>query len=498
MKTLRTGVLIALLLALVLLAACNRTEDSTENNGGTTPPPAGNDDPTPAPPPEVIHPPTDQPETALISGIHQPKDMGGRTLTAAMWWDGGFPFTMASPFYDEPDPAVSANYFIDRLIWDNARRVEREFNVAFDSIAIPGAMEVIPVLTASVMAGDPMADLVFMEPWMLMSAIHGDLIMPIDEINLPGSDLLGPQLYIRPRATGLGHMWAFYSSALDLSGVTMGVNLDIINAIGAPNPVDLHNQGRWTWDAALDIMRMATRDTTGSGAIDQWGISGQPGELLRNFIGSNDGMLATDDLIYAFDNPNTMQALEFMETIIQEGLWYTDPALAPAPYDWGRNFFAFDLGVTALFPAATWAINDRSPLTFEFAVVPFPTGPSNTTGATWLGGWRQGYTFAVASSWDSADLLTVVEELFAWAGDEPELMSEGAIMAARETFLTEQDVQTQLHASLTMRSDMGYNIPEYPWQLDRFIWDFLSGEMTAAQAVESHRGPLQEMLDAFR
>ena len=495
MKKFRIGILIATLLALLFIAACNR--DNAEDNEDASPPPAANNEATPPPQPEPAAP-TDTPEAARISGIHQPKDMGGKTLTAAMWWYGGFPFTVATAYDEEPDPATSAHYFIDRLIWENARRVEREFNVTFGNIAIPGAMEVIPVLTASVMAGDPMADLVFMEPWMLMSAIHGDLIIPIDEINLPGSDLLGPQLYVRPRATGLGHMWAFYTSALDLSGVTMGVNLDVINAIGAPNPVDLHNQGRWNWDAMLEIMRMATRDTTGDGANDQWGISGQPAEILRNLIGANDGMLATDDLIYAFDHPNTMQAMEFMETIISEGLWYTDPAQAPAPYDWGRNFFAFDLGVSALFPAVTWGISDRSPLTFEFAVVPFPTGPSNTTGATWLGGWRQGYTFAASSSWDPADLLMIVEELFAWPGDEPELMSEGAITAAHETFLTEQDAQIQLHASLTMRSDMGYNVPEYPWQLDRFIADFLAGEMTAAQAVESHRGPLQEMLDAFR
>jgi multiple sugar transport system substrate-binding protein len=498
MKTLSrkvsTLVVVMLALALLLLAACGGTDEPTNNSEVTPPAPAATTPDTPTPAAVVTE---DQPTEVIVAGVHAPKDMGGRTLTAAMWWDGGVAYSMAGPGYSEPDPSTSTNYFIDRLIWDNARRVEREFNVNFEGVNIPGAMEVIPVLTASVMAGDPMADLVFMEPWMMLSAIHGDLIVPLDTINLPGSDLLGPRVYTSVRAEGLGHLWAFWTSALNAGGVAMGVNLDIINAIGARNPVDLYHQGQWNWEAMLEIMRMSTRDTTGDGVNDQWGISGQPGEILRNLIGSNDGMLATDDLIYAFDHPNTMQALEFMETIIQEGLWYSDPSQDIDPGDWGRNFWAYELGVATFFPTATWAISDNRP-TYEFAVVPFPTGPANTTGATWLGGWRQGYAIAAGSDWAPADVLMLVEELFSWAGDEPDLMNEGALDSVRGAFLTEQDAMVQLDASRTMRSDMGYNVPEYPWQLDRFIRAFFANEMTAAQAVEAYRGPLQEMLDAFR
>jgi len=494
----KASVLIAILLmmGLLLVTACNRGDEDENgyDNGGTTQPPADTTTGT-----EPSDPPTTGGEdVAAIGGIHQPRDLGGAVLTGAMWWEGGIAYAMPLAYYTEPDPATSANYHRDRLIWDNARRVEREFNIQFDDHVFAGAMDVIPTLTTSVMAGDPIAELIFMESWHMLSAIHGDLIVPIDEINLPNSDLLGSRVYSRPRAEGFGHIWAFWTSALDASGAALGVNLDIINAIGAPNPVDLYNQGRWTWDAMLDIMRMATRDTTGDGIMDQWGIAGQPGTILRNFIGANDGILATNDLIYGFDHPNTMEALEFMETIIHEGLWFTDPGSEPDPGDWGRNFFAFTHGTSAFFESATWAINQESPLSFDFAVVPIPTGPSNYSGATWLGGWRQGYTIAAGSNWAPADVLMIIEEVFAWAGDEPELMSEGAILDARNTFLTEDCVQNQLAAVATMRPDMGYIVPEYAWQLDRFIRAFLTQEMTVAQAVEAERQPLQEMLDAFR
>jgi len=483
-----------LVAAMVFVAACNRDSDNGANggNGAADPPATGANGADTA----VV---TDEPvEDAQISGIHAPRDMGGAVITGAMWWVGGIVNAMPEDYYEEPDPATADNYFLSRLIWDNARRVEREFNVQFGSHVFGGAMDVIPSLTTSVMAGDPLAEVVFMEPWMMLSAIQGELIVPVSQINLPGSDLLGQQIYTETRATLSGDIWAFWHGGAHTGGSALGVNMDIINAIGAPNPQDLHNNGQWTWDAMLDIMRTATRDTTGDGNIDQWGIAGQPGTILRNFIGSNDGMLATDDLYFAFDHPNTLEALEFMETILSEGLWYTDPLGSPAPYDWGRNFFAFDLGVTAFFEAAHWAINDRSPLTFEFAIVPIPTGPSNYTGSTWLAGWRQGYTIPFGSDWAPADVLMIIEELMAWPGDEPELLDHGALNDARGTFLTEQCVTNMLLVSGQMRSDMGYNVPEYPWQLDRFIMDFLNQYRTPAQAVEAHRGPLQEMLDNFR
>jgi len=485
-----------LVVAMVFVTACRDNDDN--GNGGTTPTVPTEEGGAADPAPPVAGNDNEPAEDARISGLHQPRDLGGAVITGAMWWQGGIVNAMPEAYYDEPDPATADNYHTARLIWDNARRVEREFNVQFDNHVFGGAMYVIPTLTTSVMAGDPLAEVVFMEPWMMLSAIQGDLIVPVSQINLPGSDLLGPQIYTETRAAMGGDIWAFWHGGAHTGGAALGINMDIINAIGAPNPQDLYNQGLWTWDAMLDIMRTATRDTTGDGNIDQWGIAGQPGTILRNFIGSNDGMLATDDLYFAFDHPNTLEALEFMETILVEGLWYTDPTDSPAPWDWGRNFFAFDLGITAFFEAAQWAINERSPLTFEFAIVPIPTGPSNYTGSTWLAGWRQGYTIPFGSDWDPADVLMIIEELMAWPGDEPDLLDHGALNSARGTFLTEQCVVNMLLVSGQMRTDMGYNVPEYPWQLDRFIGDFLSQYRTPAQAVEAHRGPLQEMLDNFR
>jgi len=486
-----------LVAAMVFVSACNRDnngEETNGGNGGTTPPAGENGATDPVPPPVTGNDDDPVQDEVTISGIHQPRDLGGATITAAMWWEGGMAYAMPTAYYNEPDPATASNYHVYRLIWDNARRVEREFNVQFDDFVFGGAGYVIEQLTTSVLAGDPLADVIFMESWMMLSAITGDLILPIDEINLPGSDLLGDQVYLLPRAEGFGHLWAFWSSGLHNRATGIGFNLDIINAVGAPNPIELYESGQWTWDAMLEIMRMATRDTTGDGVTDQWGIAGQPGEILRHLIAANDGMLATDDFMYALDHPNTMEAMEFLERILQEELWLTDH---PADvYDWGRNFWSFNQGTAALFPLISWAIDPNFP--FEYRLVPFPTGPSNTSGSTWMGGWVQGYTIARGTSNAPEDILMIVEEVFSWSGDEPQLMTEGALRDAETNFRTAACANRLLQMTHTMRTDIGYIVPDFAGQLNMFADAFLTGEMSVAQAVEMHRPQLQEMLDAFR
>ena len=431
-------------------------------------------------------------EIAASQGLHAPRDMGGRTIRFSSWFEGSQNFVA---FGDEPDPATASNYFVERLIWDNARRVEREFNVNFSETIVDYGYN-LSTLTTSVMAGEPSADWAFITGTMTLSAALGDIILPLDEINLPGSDIFGPGIYGQVRVNQLGHAWTVGPNEPDPGGMSMGVNLDIINAIGAQNPVDLLNQGQWNWENALDIMRRATRDTTGDGITDQWGIAGQPGDFLTYFIASNDGILVTEDLQFGMDHPNTIAAFEFAETIFREGLWEFDPVLGADPGDWGRNFWVAQEGNSALFTASYWTLNDGD-LPFEFAVVPFPTGPANRSGNTYMGGWRQGFAIPSGVNWDPADLLMIFEELTAWPGDAPYLLDEDVLNMLRSIFLTEEDAQRQLHMIDSMAMEMGKVVPQYHWVLGEFVSYFINQEMTVLQAIEAHRGPQQELLDNF-
>ena len=466
----KTALLIALLMALVItFTACNRDgdNDNATNNGAD--------------------------DTPTRAGIHEPRDLGGRTFTVGAFWESVIPF--AAHNWDEPDPATAGNYFVDRMIFENAQRVREEFNFVLDEVILDFD-SMMPTLTASVMAGDAFADIMMVSGGWVLPAVIGDLIIPLGDINLPGSDLHGERRYTRVMANALGEDWTFMDSRPDTSGFTVGINLDIINAIGAPNPIELYNASQWTWDAMLSIMRTATADTTGDGLLDRFGISGVPGELAFYLIGANDGQMVTEDFQYALDHPNTVQALEFLETIFDENLWYHDVTQVVDVGNWGFNFFAFRSGNAAFWPATTWQLSDGY-IPFEFAVVPWPLGPANTSGNTWMGGWDGGFGFPHASDWDAADILMVVEEFFSWSAGDISLMEDYAFGWPRTIFLTEEDIIRQASTAHTMASDMGMNVPMYDWIFGTFVHHFVNNTMTVQQVVEAYRLPQQELLDNF-
>jgi hypothetical protein len=260
--------------------------------------------------------------------------------------------------------------------------------------------------------------------------------------------------------------------------------------------VDLYEAGEWTWEAMLDIMRRATRDTTGDTVINQFGIAGQPGDNPEHLIRPTHAILADGDLNYAMDHPYTMRALEFAEQIFHEGLWATEAGGVLDAGNWSRNFHSGTREASAaLFPTVTWALQEAPPA-FDMRWVPFPLGPDNTSGNSWMSGFRQGISVPVGSGWEVEEVLIILEELFSWPGDYPELLFiAGQIDWMRDHFHTEECVQRAVAAGLNNNSDVGRAISGWYWILGDFATAFFEREMDVAQAVAHFRGPQQELLD---
>ncbi|MCL2225390.1 MAG: extracellular solute-binding protein [Defluviitaleaceae bacterium] len=466
------------------------------NGGGgneVTPPPTvdngGAQDPV-VTPPDGDQPPQIGLQIGAGAGVHEVRDFGGRTLTIGAWWADPI-----GPWLFGPAPTPDTlNYSIVRAMWDNARRVEQEFNVNFAQVTVTHE-EFLPTLASSVLAGDPFADVVYLEGWMMLEAM-GSIVQSMN-VNLPASDMLGAQRFSGPTTQDeIGNIWAVNPHSVIDNAFVLAVNLDIINAEGLPNPVELYEAGQWTWDAMLQIMRGATRDTDGDGVVDQFGIAGQPGDIVQHLIGANDGIMVDAYFNYGFTHPNTVRALEFVEQIFQEQLWHSEEGGVMNTANWDRNFYAGNREArAALFPTRTWGI-DNAPPAFEFAVVPFPMGPDNTSGNTWLYGMRQGISVPVGTPWAVEDIVVILDELFSWPGEHPELLfAAGSIDWMRETFLTEDDVQRAVRAGLTAASDVGRDMQPYYWILGMFASAFFNMEMDVMQAIEYFRGPHQEMLD---
>jgi len=481
----KAGLVVALLLALVLVfSACNR--ESGEEGGATT------NGGSPQPPEGEAHGTVTNDSAVPMGNLHPITDFGGRVIRTI----SNFESTMLYSAWDweEPDPATSDNYFNARLIWDNAQRVYEQFNITQEAIFMEYGLH-MEALLSSVMAGDPLADIAVLDSGSSMTAIRGNLIHSLDSINLPNSDLLGPQIYTRKIAYFLNEYWTFYHSSPYAMPWGLGVNMDIINSIGAPSPADLYNQGRWTWDEWLNIMRMATADTTGDGMFDRWGLAGQPADIGMHLLPANDGRMLNDDLTFGWDSPNSVETLEFLATIFREGLWQYDAVAGFDTDDWNRNFHAFQSGQAATWLAVTWGGLDNLP--FDWIFVPIPLGPSNTSGNTWSRPWDQGRGFVVGTDWTPEDLLMISEEFLSWSGDEVELMHDGNLGWPRGVYQTEGCIERLVAMNFTGFGDVGRLIPEYSWMAGGVAMHARNQSMTVMEYIESERPVQQERIDLF-
>jgi len=453
----------------------------------------------PPPPPATVSDdtaddtPAETDAPAVTNGVQRGhvRDLEGRTIYFTAWWDLLGMYS-ASP---EPSPETASNIVHAMIAYDNMRRVEQDYNVYIANRTVPFD-DVMPMLTSSVMAGDPFTDVLLLNGAMTLTAIVNNLILPASAYTTPDADLFGARNIFRPFAEWDGEVWSFNSSSYYPDAVSMGVNLDIINAIGAENPVDLLNRGEWTWHNFREIMLLATRDTTGDGVVDQFGISGQPGDILTHLIASNDGpMVNISDLTYAFDHPNTMAALEFMyDIVVTDRTWFYD--VNAEVWDWGRNFWSFQEGRSAFFLSAVWALVDGDGVPFEFAIVPFPVGPDNSQGYTNMSGFGQALTIPVGVP-NPRDVYHVHEQMESWARDDWTMRDEGMVEWVRSAMLTEEDVWRQLRdANNTRRFDIGMSIAQYYWVSGDFVGNFIDGTMTVSQAVEHFRQPQQDLIDA--
>jgi|GEM_PF-432608 len=473
----KAKILFVFVLTLTLLAACssrNQREDTYNASPGET---TGNILPPP-PPEETPTYTSNEPQTpSYTGGIHPAIDFGGHVLTVAGIDTNSFPFTLWPSAENEPDPATSDNYQRDRLIWNNARRVEHVFNLTIgENRIIP--QRLLTTFRGSNMTGEPFADIVKTPGDLIFSAVRYDWLHSLSDINLPSSDLLGAQMYSRIVVEDARGAWAFMSAEPQTSAFTLGINMDIINAVGAPSPIELYNSGRWTWDAWLNIMRLAICDTSGSGRTGRrWGVGGDPGELMRHLIGSNDSNIVNENFELVWDTPNNLEAIEFFHILMREQLWGSDgwhmtgPPVEFDPADMdsyiimstgisraGYTGGMFMDGNSAFVANVDWNIANGN-LPFELAIVPMPLGPSNSSGTTWLGGFEDGLVLPTTSVWEPKHVLMIMEEFMSWPGNELNLLTDAPVPWGNTVFLQGVDAVRHVENFRNKRLDFACSVP---------------------------------------
>jgi multiple sugar transport system substrate-binding protein len=489
LRNARGMAILTLALVMVFMVACGSDDDDTPVATATPTPAAttGNDAGGDAPADPI----------PVTGG----RDLGGRNVVVNSWW--AYMDAFLGEGATEPDPAVSGNYLLDRMIWDNLQWFQEEYNVTMSNIVVSWD-DTMPTLTSSVMAGDPVADIQVLFGWMTLTALVGDLIMPASQFAAPDSDLLTLNRYLRPGSVFDGEIWNVVSAAPAIwQVVNLGVNLDIIAAAGAEDPRDLLARGEWNWDNFREIMMATTRDTTGDGMIDQFGISGPHTFILLSLLAANAGPTIDGDLNYALDHPASMRAIEFFHEIFTPatGWWYANPTGDPMD-SWGRDRDIYLEGRSAFWPVEIWQIQGATGeggegIPFDFTFMPWPAGPDNDRGYTHFSGFAQGVTVPVGVH-NPQDAWFVYEQFRSWSREDYWLVVEAERDAARSYLLREDCVNRFIDVvAANPMVDLARTIPEFDGVTGDLATAFWNGEMTPAQAVEAFRFERQAQIDAF-
>lgn len=288
---------------------------------------------------------TDDNVSAERSGLN------GDTIKISMWWDG-------APTTELAKATIKA--------------IEEKYNCKIEYVSIPFE-GYISKLNASVLSGEPMADIVYIEARTLPALTEADIIIPVDGF-FDFSDPKWPSI-IKQTGQYAGKQYGFASYSWDGAGIYY--NKEMIEKAGIPDPFDLQEKGEWNWDTFIETARATTKDTDGDGAIDQWGLSDQIYYMFNPIVLSNDGdfIKITDDgrAQYMLDTPNAIEALQFVSDLYNKYKVVMPPV---EEYEWFDAPRAFTQGKVAMFHGQQWdGVDFKKSFNTEYGFVAFPKGP---------------------------------------------------------------------------------------------------------------------------
>jgi len=254
---------------------------------------------------------------------------------------------------------------------------------------------------------------------------------------------------------------------------------------------DLQKSNNWTWDTFLDLCRKLTRDTNNDGITDIYALPCDDArEVLRGLIYGNGANFVTFDAngkaVNATNSPAFVEALQFYNQLIQEGLVLTMPT-----YDWGWNWTAFYDQRVAMTFDPEWR-KGQAQDQFDGGYVLPPRGPRSAT--LRMDASDNVYTIPAFFTPAEVDVILKAAELWFTPVDTDWL--GGHYWASRNLRdVTETVVMSRDSNNLTVRDF--FLVPGFPF--DDFIGDFRNGLGSAnpSQVIESWTPRFQAAIDDF-
>lgn len=415
-------------------------------------------------------------------------DLGGRVIKYAAWWE-----VIPNSAMAVPDPATSLPEQIAK--YENLKRVEEKYNCTIEFVNVPYD-QLSSQLTTSVMAGEPFADLVYLPLGMAYPAVSNDLIMPIKEYALPNADILTDNTAVTSFGKLYGDDYLVSQVGVPVNGFYMGYNKTMAKELGIEDPQEMYlkDKSSWTWDKFLELAKLATKDNNGDGTMDTYGFSGWLSDFTGSLVVANNGStMNADTLMQTLDDPKTMEALEFLNQMVN-----VDKVVKIERSDmWNWDVYAnaFKDSTVLFFPVWTWQLGGaKDTLGYEYGIVPMPQGPQGT-------GNSFAYTFdgfAIPKGVKDADkVYQVLEEIQWFFGADAETLRDDSTKEWLSTmYLTQEDIDLSIDVSGNQGVlQLQGVVPNFPF--GNVVFDVVSGEKTVAQSVEANKQIAQDTITAF-
>lgn len=452
MKLKKVLTMILLSFILVFVAACG------SNNGGSAVNNQPGNDPAPASDPVAAEEPEEEEE---LPGV----DLGGRVIRFLSWWDD-------TPTADSADGI----YRIEQM-----EKVKEKYNIEIEFMNIPFE-EYMDNLTASILAGEPLADMVVMEYKHAIIPVSDGMVLPLSEFTTGISDVNNEQRLVTKLPPLGGEEYAVAKGFLT-TVVGIHYNRELFRELGLEDPQELYLSGQWTWEKFLEIARAATKDIDNDGVNDYWGTSGWPADMIRNFAAANNAaFIDPDNLTEGFSDPKFMEAAEFIQRLVNvEGVHKVKTGNKT---DWNETQTWKD-GDVAMAIMYDW---DLGNVTFDYGVVPIPQGPSGNGqyafANTSLNGW-----FIPKGVEDPAIVYQIFEEL----QDIPPIEEYPGQIWLEGRYSTEADIQmAREHIMGKGMVNIEEGVPDFPFYT--IVHQIIEENKSVAATVEENKAPADEAL----
>ena len=325
----------------------------------------GNDAVTPDPTPEptkAVEKKVEEEVPATPTPTPEPKDLKGTTIVIADWWT------------TDPNPEPKNQREEDTYLFRDEFMEEYNFTITRENIGSFG--EYTEIMIASIMAGDPVADIFTMHAEHIAAPLTQGLLYPLDTLeNFDFTEEKWNQ-QIKEMLTMDGHVYGMATGRMEPRlGIFWNKRLFEESGIDPDLPYDLQAKDEWTWDALEDLARRNTRDLDNDGIADVYGIASFSKDFFRGCVFSNGAKFIglKDGKFYnATNEPNFLEALEWGWSLYEKG--YHHPLPNPQT-DWQWFLPTYLEGKAAMQCAEQYKVNTYKDMEDDWGFVIFPKGP---------------------------------------------------------------------------------------------------------------------------